>query len=207
MKTLANFFLSIALLLTPITPLLGQMFPDCLVEGSESRYESVGANSKMPDAILKNKEAFVELLNWEFIVSTEDSIQVVGKDGTYQGKHLIIRPFEIEAHGGQIDLLVKLKHNEKWLIGYYTLELIPGVDVFFQSSRCWKKKKYLQRNPSTQRAVVRPTYRPSTRSSSSGTGTKHISKSSRRYIRGPRGGCYYLSGSGKKVYVSRSLCN
>jgi endonuclease YncB( thermonuclease family) len=30
---------------------------------------------------------------------------------------------------------------------------------------------------------------------------------SSRYIRGPRGGCYYLSGSGRKVYVDRSLCN
>ena len=27
------------------------------------------------------------------------------------------------------------------------------------------------------------------------------------YIRGPRGGCYYLSGSGRKVYVNRGLCN
>ena len=27
------------------------------------------------------------------------------------------------------------------------------------------------------------------------------------YIRGPRGGCYYLSGSGRKVYVDRGLCN
>jgi hypothetical protein len=30
---------------------------------------------------------------------------------------------------------------------------------------------------------------------------------SRGYIRGPRGGCYYFSGSGRKVYVDRSLCN
>jgi hypothetical protein len=29
----------------------------------------------------------------------------------------------------------------------------------------------------------------------------------RGYITGPRGGCYYLSGSGRKVYVDRSLCN
>lgn len=27
------------------------------------------------------------------------------------------------------------------------------------------------------------------------------------YIRGPRGGCYYYSSSGRKVYVDRSLCN
>jgi hypothetical protein len=26
-------------------------------------------------------------------------------------------------------------------------------------------------------------------------------------IRGPRGGCYYISGSGRKVYVDRGLCN
>lgn len=29
----------------------------------------------------------------------------------------------------------------------------------------------------------------------------------RTYYRGPRGGCYYYSSSGKKVYVDRSLCN
>lgn len=30
---------------------------------------------------------------------------------------------------------------------------------------------------------------------------------SRTYYTGPRGGCYYLSSSGKKVYVDRSLCH
>jgi len=33
------------------------------------------------------------------------------------------------------------------------------------------------------------------------------SGSDRTYTRGSRGGCYYLSGSGRKVYVDRSLCN
>jgi len=33
------------------------------------------------------------------------------------------------------------------------------------------------------------------------------SSSGRSYIRGPRGGCYYYSSSGRKVYVDRSLCN
>jgi len=32
------------------------------------------------------------------------------------------------------------------------------------------------------------------------------SSQSRVYIEGPRGGCYYLSASGNKVYVDRSLC-
>jgi uncharacterized protein YraI len=30
--------------------------------------------------------------------------------------------------------------------------------------------------------------------------------SSRHYIRGPRGGCYYINRNGNKTYVSRSLC-
>jgi hypothetical protein len=33
------------------------------------------------------------------------------------------------------------------------------------------------------------------------------STTSKILIRGPRGGCYYLNGSGSKVYVDRSLCN
>ena len=33
------------------------------------------------------------------------------------------------------------------------------------------------------------------------------SNTGRVYIRGPRGGCYYISSSGSKVYVDRSVCN
>ena len=29
---------------------------------------------------------------------------------------------------------------------------------------------------------------------------------SRRYIRGPRGGCYYINSNGNKTYVSRDMC-
>jgi uncharacterized protein YgiM (DUF1202 family) len=50
----------------------------------------------------------------------------------------------------------------------------------------------------------------STSPTTSGSGrisTPRIPASSRMYIRGPRGGCYYLSGSGRKVYVDRSLCD
>lgn len=33
------------------------------------------------------------------------------------------------------------------------------------------------------------------------------STADKMYIRGPRGGCYYVSGSGRKVYVDRSMCH
>lgn len=29
----------------------------------------------------------------------------------------------------------------------------------------------------------------------------------RTYIRGPRGGCYYINSNGNKTYVDRSMCN
>lgn len=29
----------------------------------------------------------------------------------------------------------------------------------------------------------------------------------RKYIRGPRGGCYYINANGNKTYVDRSICN
>jgi hypothetical protein len=61
---------------------------------------------------------------------------------------------------------------------------------------------------------VSPIYTPSTapaprRDSSPDTvpDTGGYTRPDRTYIRGPRGGCYYLSPSGRKVYVDRSLCN
>ena len=55
--------------------------------------------------------------------------------------------------------------------------------------------------PSTP-ARARAQAQPSSSSESITTST-----SSKGYIRGPRGGCYYYGRSGRKVYVDRSLCN
>lgn len=35
----------------------------------------------------------------------------------------------------------------------------------------------------------------------------NASSSYHTYFRGPRGGCYYITGSGRKEYVARNLCN
>jgi hypothetical protein len=37
--------------------------------------------------------------------------------------------------------------------------------------------------------------------------TKRTAPEARRYIRGPRGGCFYYSSGGSKVYVDRGLCS
>lgn len=66
--------------------------------------------------------------------------------------------------------------------------------------------------PATQRRqAVAPDYTLSTpsvpRRESSPATPPRTTSADRGYIRGPRGGCYYLSGSGRKVYVDRGLCN
>jgi hypothetical protein len=39
------------------------------------------------------------------------------------------------------------------------------------------------------------------------TPPRRASPSYRTYIRGPRGGCYYINSNGNKTYVDRGMCN
>lgn len=57
--------------------------------------------------------------------------------------------------------------------------------------------------PRTQSAPSRPDRVESTPIQSSTT----TQSTTGGYIRGPRGGCYYINKSGKKVYVDHSLCH
>ncbi len=61
------------------------------------------------------------------------------------------------------------------------------------SSNSADKKILSSSRPSTSRTKIYST--PSTK------------YTSRRYIRGPRGGCYYINRNGGKTYVDRSMCN
>ena len=53
---------------------------------------------------------------------------------------------------------------------------------------------------------ITPDYTPKPPPPSGGY-TPRSSSANSHYIRGPRGGCYYISSSGRKVYVDRSMCN
>lgn len=48
---------------------------------------------------------------------------------------------------------------------------------------------------------------PVTLKPSKATTPRVTSSESRTYIRGSRGGCYYINANAKKTYVDRSLCN
>jgi hypothetical protein len=61
---------------------------------------------------------------------------------------------------------------------------------------------YTPSTPAARRRENLPDTPPAT-----GGYSRRSTGADRTYITGPRGGCYYLSGSGRKVYVDRSLCN
>jgi endonuclease YncB( thermonuclease family) len=72
----------------------------------------------------------------------------------------------------------------------------------------WRRSK--RGGATTTAAPTTPTTPPRATTSSpreTGNGRASSSGNGRAYIRGSRGGCYYLSGSGRKVYVDRDLCN
>ncbi|HKO62106.1 MAG TPA: hypothetical protein VJV03_13160 [Pyrinomonadaceae bacterium] len=61
-------------------------------------------------------------------------------------------------------------------------------------------------SPRLSEQTITPDYTPRY-SGPSGSHTPRSSSSNSGYIRGPRGGCYYITASGRKVYVDRSMCN
>jgi hypothetical protein len=74
----------------------------------------------------------------------------------------------------------------------------------------------LHRSGDLDAMVARLAKNPASRPKNDKQNSLYDSKSERRtttksyprtYHTGPRGGCYYISSSGSKVYVDRSLCN
>lgn len=77
-----------------------------------------------------------------------------------------------------------------------------GKTVLLKSDGTWEYVK--DRSTSSNINQFKST---SSSPSSRRTNSAKSSSSSRNYIRGPRGGCYYINSNGNKTYVDRSMCN
>ena len=71
---------------------------------------------------------------------------------------------------------------------------------------------FVKRNGRWQAVAWQATAIPKPRSASLKTAPepkveKAVKVAGRNYIRGPQGGCYYLTASGKKTYVNKDLCS
>ncbi len=84
---------------------------------------------------------------------------------------------------------------------------IHGNTFRFGSSSSVEQSNHVidEASPNPAGNTSRPTRSRSDSVQSNDSGSRP--SSGRSYIQGPRGGCYYYSSSGRKVYVDRSLCN
>lgn len=83
-----------------------------------------------------------------------------------------------------------------------TVPLIAGVKTTNESNFQKRKSSYSSKRKSTSK---KKTY--SNRRSYSASSSKSCTYNGNSLNVGKRGGCYYYSGSGNKVYVDRAYCN
>lgn len=76
-----------------------------------------------------------------------------------------------------------------------------GEKVILKSDGTWE---YAKSNSTSINKLYSETAKPRLKEKSS---KNKGSSPARSYIRGSRGGCYYINGNGGKTYVDRSMCN
>lgn len=103
--------------------------------------------------------------------------------------------------------VIRVGDRVGWIHGA-TLQFLSDHDTATQTPQTSLSETIIQTAPpaSSRTTSSPPVAPPVTRSSST---PEPVRSNSERtdLIRGPRGGCYYISGSGRKVYVDRSRCN
>ncbi len=81
-----------------------------------------------------------------------------------------------------------------------------GEQVILKPDGTWTYAKYDISSRREQSSTAK-SKESDTRSTTPVKKNSTTAQSHRRYIRGPRGGCYYINKNGNKTYVDRSLCN
>ncbi|MAQ75917.1 MAG: hypothetical protein CL613_06255 [Aquimarina sp.] len=80
-----------------------------------------------------------------------------------------------------------------------------SFEVIYDNQIGYLKSKYVKISKPLKEIIARSSSIKNQKSLNTNTRNNRIY--SRAYIRGPRGGCYYINSKGKKTYVSRNLCN
>ena len=88
-----------------------------------------------------------------------------------------------------------IKRSGKWQVVAWQATKVPDPNA---EAKADAERKA---GPSTMRNAPKPTTVVTT-----GTGGTKTADG-RTYMKGTRGGCYYLNSSGKKIYVDKGLCN
>lgn len=113
----------------------------------------------------------------------------------------------------KLDSLMQLRKYYIQEISIIDLKIQDLVFDVTSANESENKSKPIEKtSPTTVQPASQSSLKSSSTTSASPTtyqssATKPASATQRRYYTGSRGGCYYLSASGKKVYVDRSYCN
>ena len=99
-----------------------------------------------------------------------------------------LEPRRVKKLAGQMSSVAK--QDQEWELGW-----IEGYTKEFETAR---------RSVNDSLTVTK---QPPPQQSAQTTYQSIRPSANNRLIRGPRGGCYYISGSGRKVYVDRGMCN
>jgi len=91
------------------------------------------------------------------------------------------------------------------LCGYMSEIWIKTNSSVSEYIKAKKTESKLSNSVNNNSSNYSPSYKRSKKNNS--TYRKKRYTSYRSYIRGPRGGCYYINSNGNKTYVSRSMCN
>lgn len=87
-----------------------------------------------------------------------------------------------------------VKRNDKWQVVAWQATAVAPPPQPSSSTTFTKPAPDTTTAPSTAATVPASTVTPT------------VEKDGRTYIKGPRGGCYYLNASGAKVYVDKKYC-
>ena len=92
--------------------------------------------------------------------------------------------------GNNLNTGTFIKRNGKWQVVAWQSTVVPPPQ------------------PAPQTQSVAPAPKPAALSSEKPTAETNTNASTTRtYVKGPRGGCYYLNTSGSKVYVDKKFCS
>jgi hypothetical protein len=86
-------------------------------------------------------------------------------------------------------------------------EIVNKEPLLSKSRASKRANKQIGESKLTNIVPQQKTYKPKVYKQAVARPRKHNQSNNRQYIRGPRGGCYYINSNGNKTYVDHSFCN
>ena len=156
---------------------------------------------------IESKISNLQTLEFESVLANTDEIYIYNCRPTTKLRKTAWQSGEVIKEFDQFIDVILLGFEDDYL----KVNTPYGIGYVHRTYTVQGRKKNLkgnnQPNLNSNSLVKTKSFTNSTKSKSTTTGPSRKYTKTRRYIRGPRGGCYYINSNGNKTYVARSLCN